>query len=220
MRTVTIVFGLLLAPLVLASAPAQAQAGGPTSVLIVAPGSTATALYHTDPEYQELSRLVGTESAPRERAQPAFARGEHDDGPSVTLTWLIHDARVWRTDRIYYEAVGGPWITTTLTGADFALDTYAGWHTASDSERLLSLLDELGVLDAAAAKEANPELAPRPATEPAAAVGDPAAGADGSRWWWAGGGLLTGVLLTAGAGGAVWVRRRPDPRPRQQLVDL
>lgn len=206
MRTRTILLGLLLAPLLLAAAPAQA--GGPTSVLIVAPGSTATALYHTDPAYQELSRLVGTEFTHQEGAQPASARDSHDDGPSVTLTWLIHDARVWRTDRIYYEAPGGPWITTTLTGADFALETHAGWHTAEDPERLSNLLAELGVVD------------PAPATDAATAALGSVDDAATSAWWWAAGGLVSGVLLSVGAGALVWLRRRPAPPVRQELVDL
>ena len=36
------------------------------------------------------------------------ASGSHEEGAGVTLTWLIHDVQVWRVDRVYLGAEGGP----------------------------------------------------------------------------------------------------------------
>jgi len=88
---------------------APAQAGGPTSVLLSAPGIpkvVATGYY--DKSYEELTLLV-------DGSQGSNVPDLHSTmiGPSVRATWLIHDLTVWRvtgaaaaqTDRISTESL-------------------------------------------------------------------------------------------------------------------
>lgn len=239
-RTATLIAFGVLAALLLPAVPAHA--GGPTSVLLAAPGASATALYHTDPEYDELRRLVGI--APAADAATS-SRGDsrpeaaHRAGPYVTVTWLIHDVDVWRVDRIYYEAPGGPWIYTETDELNQA--AAREWRTSDDPDRLLHLLAELGLTGSDRAGPVPPPP-PEPAgyaaggsagedSAEAAGAGDavsaqPAADTESaatsavSPWWWTTGGLVAGLLLAAG-GAALWSPRRgADGRPAQELVDL
>jgi hypothetical protein len=129
-------------------ASGTAQAGGPTSVLLVVPGGGQTgSLYYRDADYNSLAALVGAfgDSAATGKADPSGTG--HESGAAVTLTWLIHDVQVWRVDRVYVRAPGGPWISSQvdLAGSGSIWDSPAVWHTAMDGRRLTSLLDRLGV---------------------------------------------------------------------------
>ena len=176
-----------------------ASAGGPTSVLLVVPGTGQTAsLYTSDADYVALAELVGTFEAPsttgtvdQPTPNPAFGTG-------VTLTWLMHDVWVWRVDRVYLDAEGGPWIATQsiADGASTITDSPLAWHTAARGKELAALLDRLGVSPnplgvgpaATAAAEVTPATKPRPDTgtrEPSTA---------GLVWGLAG--LALGVALT------------------------
>jgi hypothetical protein len=60
---------------------------------------------------------------------------------------LIHDVSVWRSDRIYYENTGTPWIFTQESDS---VQPFAGdgvWHRASQGRVLIALLHRL-ILDA------------------------------------------------------------------------
>lgn len=136
-------FSLMLAlGAVLAASPAAA--GGPTSVLLADPGSGRTAaLYYSDTKYGELQQLVGR--APSTGATEGAEA--HAVGRSISLTWLIHDVSVWRVDRIYPDAPGGPWIATQeLLGESTNIwDTPVRWRQPRESKALFALLDRIGV---------------------------------------------------------------------------
>lgn len=177
-------------------AAGPAWAGGPTSVLLVLPGTGQTAsLYTGDPDYEALADLVGA-------FEPSGAAGtvdpsgtSHDSGPAVTLTWLIHDVTVWRVDRVYFDADGGPWISTqTATGESSSIwDSPVAWHTAVRGKALAALLDRLGVGRAA------PTPAAAAVAEQSLPLTGQRAGTGTSRpvWWVSGlSGLAVGVVLT------------------------
>ncbi len=135
------------------SIAAPAVAGGPTSVLLVSPDSGRTAsLYATDPDYSVLAGLLGAAVDGDVPAEPSTADAEAQaSGAGVTVTWLIHDVQVWRVDRIYPQAAGGPWVATQVSAGGPALtgDTPTTWHVVTRGKELEALLDRLG-LDAAA----------------------------------------------------------------------
>ena len=137
-----------------------AAAGGPTSVLLVAPEDGRTAsLYNSDPEYQQLANLVGAfttatgSTTPPKGADDQGASGTNDaSGPGVTITWLMHDVNVWRIDRVYLKAEGGPLISTqnTLDGGDLWSEPPVWRNVSSQGKPLTELLDSLGVGNAGA----------------------------------------------------------------------
>jgi hypothetical protein len=89
-----------------------AAAGGPTSVLLVHSDThKAASLYYTDADYALLSELVGGISGAGAGTVDSSGMGQ-EFGSAVTLTWLVHDVSVWRVDRVYLDAEGGPWIAT------------------------------------------------------------------------------------------------------------
>lgn len=140
------------------SIAAPAVAGGPTSVLLVSPDSGRTAsLYATDPDYSVLAGLLGAAVDGDVPTEPSTADAEAQaSGAGVTVTWLIHDVQVWRVDRIYPQAAGGPWVATQVSAGGPALtgDTPTTWHVVTRGKELEALLDRLG-LDAAAAPVAG-----------------------------------------------------------------
>jgi hypothetical protein len=120
---------------------APAQAGGPTSVLLSAPGiPKVVAAGYYDKAYEELMRLVNG-------SQGLNVPDLHSTmiGPSVGATWLIHDMTVWRVDMIYPDASGGPWISTRLIDDNGDLSSDQIWHRATNGAALLKLLDSLGL---------------------------------------------------------------------------
>jgi hypothetical protein len=186
-----------------------AQAGGPTSVLLVVPETGQTAsLYYNDADYNTLAGLVGAFDDPA--ANGRVDRTSHEFGTAVTVTWLIHDVTVWRVDRIYLGAKHGPWIATQTdpSGSGNIWDSPVIWHTASDGPRLASLVDKLGVRPPSLATGTDAieggGIAPSspPSTAPAAAPKQGASKpANSSMPGWSGllwgfSGLVLGVAVT------------------------
>ncbi|MWA13109.1 hypothetical protein E5671_28740 [Streptomyces sp. BA2] len=231
--------------LVVLGAP-QAVAGGPTSVLVVSPISgESAALTIEDGDYRRLEQGLGeirAERGSRERP-PGLDIGQ--DSRQLNVTWMVHDVKPWRVDRVYPvtpdagKDTADVWVHTSTE-----LDSMKGyWHQAKDPARLTKLFDKLGVM--------GPEedggrqgIAPAPAsgrTDGASgdgasgdgASGDGASGRGGTDWWWA----IPGAA--AGAAGVLLLRgpiaerrpllpllaslrgRRPhEDGPRQELRDL
>ena len=202
----------LLTALLLSPALAgPAAAGGPTSVLLVVPGEGRTAaLYTGQADYETLSSLVSDSG----NASDTASADDHAIGTEVTATWLIHDVSVWRVDRIYPDAPGGPWIATQ-TSYDGSGDIWSipvQWHNATQGKALTGLLTRLGLLGGSAAappadvaQPASP-AAVTPATPKAA---EPAAAGRPSGPVWGVAGLALGVALTV-ATLRVAARRRHD----------
>ena len=188
----------------------SAAAGGPTSVLLVVPGEGRTAsLYNSDSDYQVLADLVGAfdpptgSTTPPNGADDEGASGTNDSsGPGVTLTWLMHDVNVWRVDRVYLKAQGGPLISSqsTLDGGDLWTKP-ALWHHASpDGTALTALLDRLGVgntgggFGVKTGNLAAPSAAPIPSTATPSDRSGAISDADGRIWGSVG--VLLGIALT------------------------
>jgi hypothetical protein len=205
MRRTSVLLLLVLLTLPALWGSGAAVAGGPTSVLLSAPGEgRVAALYHTDAAYQALDELgaelnadTGTASSP-----PAGGAGE-----VVTLTWLIHDVQVWKVDRVHLGGKGAPWVETrTVYDEGSVWDVSASWHRANP--KLRNLLDE--VLSDAGAATVAPLVA-----EADDVAATPVPGADAVDGWssaavaaGAGVGVVAGVLLTL-----VALRRRLRPEP-------
>ncbi|MET0965486.1 MAG: hypothetical protein ABWZ02_03775 [Nakamurella sp.] len=201
--------------------PTTALAGGPTSALLVSPGTGQTAaLYTSDPEYEQLMMLL---DQPATRTHP-----DADPAPSVaadyvTVTWLIHDVTVWRIDRIFLAgSTGEPWIVTQTESGDPAATAVplgsgmfpgeqgndsAVWHRSADPAALMALLGKLGLLSAGVNTAVSDSSAAPMAA--AAAVDPPARTA---ALWWALAGLLIGAVLMA-------LVLRYLPAVRRRLLD-
>ena len=146
-----------------------AQAGGPTSALLVSPGAErAAAVYYSDAEYQRLTTLLGGDSPGRD---PAASTAPPAGGDYITVTWLIHDVSVWRIDRIFLGAADGPWIVTQLVVDQAASGMYPGeagddsavLHRSPDPAALQDLLGSLGLVGPAAGRAAGAAAAIEPA---------------------------------------------------------
>lgn len=226
-RAALAVFITMLLSLVVAG---PASAGGPTSVLLVLPGTGQTAsLYHVDTDYAALAGLVGAVDGSGSGTVDGSG-ASHNQGQAVTLTWLAHDVHVWRVDRIYFDAAGGPWISTqTGTGesSGSVLDTAAVWHRPERGKELAALLDRLGVSpDSAtgggvAAGGTGERVDPGTGIAASAAAVDQAQGTarkddTGTPWTsaliWGLAGLTLGVTLTLTlAGIRLFAHRRTAP---------
>lgn len=194
-----------------------AQAGGPTSVLLVVPGAGQTAsLYTGDPDYDSLARTVGAFSDTGTAGKVDGSPTDHTFGPGVTLTWLIHDVSVWRVDRVYLDAKGGPWISTQVdsTGTGNIWDKPPVWHTAVDAKLLAALLHRLGVDGSTSPGQQDVTTGvdtPTTATQrraPAAEQVTDATGLGAERLGWGSGGLALGIALALAA---TRLGRRPRP---------
>ncbi|PSL06741.1 hypothetical protein CLV30_102127 [Haloactinopolyspora alba] len=130
---------------IVALSSGSAAAGGPTSVLIVSPESGATASLHTtDDDYDLLSRALDRTPS----AEPGAPTGTNmsPGGRQIRVTWLIHDVRVWRMDRILFEPDGEVWIHTQQShDGDVGFGAQGVWHLAPNPDELRSLLERLGV---------------------------------------------------------------------------
>jgi len=197
-----------------------AQAGGPTSALLVSPGTDrAAALYYSDAEYQRLNTLLGGDSPQRD---PAASAASHSGGNYVTVTWLIHDVSVWRIDRIFLGAADGPWIVTQMVDGSSA-GMYPGeagdetsvTHRSPEPAALKSLLTSIGLLGPRLGQPAggsDADAAPIAASQRLDGSASAAAPVDaraGAPWWWLLAGLVAGMLITATA-----VRFLPAARSR------
>lgn len=205
------------------------SAGGPTSVLLVAPQSGRTAsLYTTDADYDRLAQLVGAFGGNGVGGTTDPSKGGHAVGQTVTVTWLIHDVGVWRVDRIYPDAKGGPWISTQadITAGD-PWDGPTVWHTSTDGDKLITLLDQLGVTEGSQAKSsaetadvAAAPVAPALAAPQRTRAMDPQAAQVGSRtpaWTWGLTGVAGGVVLALVA---LRVRGRLPMERNERTPDL
>lgn len=234
-RRLAAVAGVLAAALGLTLGGAgSASAGGPTSVLIVSPGSAETAsLYHSAREYAVLERLLG-EPGRGTAGKPPEA--DLVAGPQINVTWMLHDVSPWRVDRVYpatdAEAV---WIHTA---ANLAASTNGTWHRAEQPTVLRDLLKDLGVLGKASGGGSSVEYPPPwdvSGTDTAAAAQPSGAGAapgsgDGTDWWWTLPGLAAGAVLALvlrpfvvrlpEVVPALQRRRAREPGPRQELRDI
>lgn len=221
-RALLVLLVSAVAALLPVAAAGPAAAGGPTSVLMSSPvlGRTSS-LYTADAGYQALADYVDAFDSGTGRAGEPTA---HAVGNEVTLTWLIHDVSVWRVDRVYPDATGGPWIATqeVLGGGTDIWSAPVRWHRSDQPRALMALLAAHGLADGselpagsvrdvtagdevvadADASSASGVDEPVPAAEPATAA-EPS----GTSPWVA---LLVGVLLgsAATAGAAVVLARR------------
>ncbi len=184
-----------------------AAAGGPTSALLSVPGEgKTTSLYYTDPEYDALASLVGIDSAAGTgqvdpSGQVDRTGLDHANGPGVTVTWLIHDVTPWRVDHIYPEGNGAPWIATQIVGDDGRpiWDSPVVWHQPESGAELMTLLDKLGMGEAAREADGFSGVAGAAVPPPAEPASDEPTAAEPSGiagTWWALGGLVVGVLAT------------------------
>ncbi|MGW7411567.1 hypothetical protein [Streptomyces sp. NPDC054863] len=204
------------------SAP-TASAGGPTSVLLVAPASGRTASRHvSDGEYGRLAELLEDPAEAGEedrKARPPLVTAM--EAHQINVTWLIHDSSPWRLQQVYPQERGGAvWIHTS-SGVP---GSYEGtWHKAERPGPLAALLKKLGLMAPPGGKGVGavplptghrpPARAERSAGEGLPAGSGATAGSAGTRtvptasapaasgvadgWWWA----IPG--LAAGAAGAV-----------------
>jgi hypothetical protein len=164
------------------------------------------------PEYDQLADLVGADKAIGESATPPPGVDESRPawstdpaGPTVTLSWLSQDVTVWRLDRVYLTAEGGPWISSQTLGD--GADPWAEaplWHSvAANGKELSLLLDQLGVgleNPAAAPITAAPSTAAPSAAAPSVTAPQSLKQTAGSGGWlWGPLGVLLGVGLTLAA---------------------
>jgi hypothetical protein len=217
-RTVA-VLSLLLLLTIGGSGPAMGSTwGGPTSVLLASPGLERTAsLYHSHDDYGRLLQLLESRVGAPEVVSGGHS-SRHMAGPLVRATWLIHDMYVWRIDRIYPEAPGGPWIGTTLTeSSPLNGDERIVWYRIADPRGLVRILSNLA-LHGSAGKPETPTPPPvneQPATPATAATAEPSAL---TGWRWSVLGLVAGAVLTALALRVVPAWRRDHP-PRWELIE-
>ena len=197
-----------------------AAAGGPTSVLVTSPThERATALYHTDARYLELSDVLAPERMTPIKPAPVAPA---DQTTRVTVSWLAHDVSVWRVD---YVALGDRPMVCSQTidptrGDDVEECT---WARPDDPAALVTVLTDLGLLAGTSAPSSagSPAAAPAGSTAARPAASDPAGsatagltGGSGSGWLWALGGVVAGVL------GTVLLRTATRGRePVARLVD-
>lgn len=198
-----------------------AQAGGPTSVLLSAPGAgKVVATGYDDKTYTELQELLDSEpKGPDDLV-------DHSAGAFIRATWLIHDMTPWRLDVIYPDAPGGPWIATTQSDLSTgSMPEKPVWHHAADDAKLIQLLVRLGLVqgadghnDIGSGPTTLPQAAPQTPTEVAAVDDTPTTTVLKTEqkpllgWRWS----IPGFLLGAAA---VYLFLRLHPRHHWQLID-
>jgi hypothetical protein len=204
-RTLLVLLTALLGVTGWAWTAGSAYAGGPTSVLMTNPASgRAGALHVANPDYDRLYAAVGTEAT----GDPAPPSGLRSGGEEVRLTWLIHDMRVWRIDRVHLTGQDGIWVETVVepNGAGDLLARPSRWHRPADERALKLLLVDTGLMSAES-DPANPD-SPSAVTAASSTSGRSVAPIIAA----AGGGLVVGAV------GSLLLRRRPAvDRPRVTL---
>lgn len=203
----------LVAGLFVLSVP-SAVAGGPTSVLLAnhETGRSAAALNGSS-AYADLQSILGDENPPAKSGTPPG--GVKDSGSGIRLVWLIHDVDAWRIDNVH--VVGADvWVETwfNLSGTEATGETSV-WHQPARGADLVTTLTSLGVLgtgtsDTGASTTAQGAVAPRVATDTAAAP--PASDVS---WLFAMGLAASGVLLGAALGTLLARRGLPLLTPRR-----
>ena len=226
-RAMLVLLVAALAALLPVAAAGPAAAGGPTSVLMSSPvlGRTSS-LYTADDGYQALADYVDAFATGAGRAGEPTA---HAVGNEITLTWLIHDVSVWRVDRVYPDAMGGPWIATqeVLGGGTDIWSAPVRWHRSDQPKALMALLAAHGLAEGSDLPADS--VSDVTAGEDVVAGSDQPAGSGGSAGDTAGGpadqaadsspatsgispwaALLAGLLVGTGvtAGGALALARR------------
>jgi hypothetical protein len=232
-RRAVLALAVAVGALLLPGLAGPAAAGGPTSVLLVAPESGASAALHlTDPAYGELARLIGVSQLGVAEAPGADESQASEAAPgrlpAVTATWLIHDVQVWRVDRITMASAERVQIATELRSEGSAEAPTSSHRElrAADSAELTALLRQLGLWPAlggpvggpAPAAAAVPDASAEAAAAAVAGPGDVVTADDTERSAvrWALGGLAVGLL--AGAAGSLTVttrRSRESSRARR-----
>lgn len=180
-------------------AAGPAAAGGPTSVLVVAPDVGRTAALHvTHASYRLLTDLV--QYAPAILTDVGASRDRHVSGRPVRLTWLVDDVKVWRIDVVYFdEERGGPWIATQQSWDRDPRGVAPVWHRSSQPDRLARLLGDLEVLDPSAPMRRTDALTGGYGAAQQQS-GDPSAPADRVLlfgWRWMLPGALAGAVLSS-----------------------
>jgi hypothetical protein len=199
--------GALLTAAALLAVPVPANAGGPTSVLITDPTTgAASALYYTDSRYAELDRLL---QAGEPTDEPEGQLGSRQ----YTVTWMLHDVQVWRTDSVYPDARGGPLVMTSVENFETGSMRSPAWTRLTDGKPIAQLLgDVLGSKSSGlmAARPASPPVIEERIVTETETVWFSLEG-----WRW----VLPGLLLGLVAGAGIALRRRPIAEPRRMLVD-
>jgi hypothetical protein len=191
-KIITLAVTALTAVAWVASA-APAQAGGPTSVLMVnTETGRANALYHTHSAYQRLADGVGAfgpDIGSTDRPSSVSAASE------IRLTWMIHDMSVWRIDRVHLTPHDGTWVETLLmmNQSGDIFDRPGRWHRAANQKVLLASLAAAGMI-AGSKPAAGEPTSTVPAEDPTASQAAPAAVTGGGR------APATGLAIIAGAG--------------------
>jgi hypothetical protein len=180
---------LLVVALFLLSA-APASAGGPTSVLIVSPTEQRVgALYTSQSNYEKLTEALGPpQSDPN---APSLHGGPGTS--AINITWLIHDVSVWRVDRVFMTADGGPWVETAQSYEGVSFDQPGSVYRPKDPAKLHEVLTEvLGPPAQTIGHPARAVTAPQPqAAAPVPAVQP----ATGLQWTSLIIGVIGGVVL-------------------------
>jgi hypothetical protein len=95
-------------------------------------------------------------------SQPASV--DFDNETVVRLTWMVHDAGVWRIDGIYITRSDGVWISTLIDQESGNLRDLPGrWHRPQNDAALLAALTSSGTLASNAAPESASSLQASPA---------------------------------------------------------
>jgi hypothetical protein len=213
-RTVRAIVAILVVAL---SGVMPAAAGGPTSVLLSAPGvPRVVAAGYEDKAYIDLQQLIQSTDASGKQATPGNG---HESGPVIRATWLIHDVSVWRVDLIYPEGDG--WIATTMSDENGRMSDSPVWHRSADPTKLFTVLKDLRLLGGARASGGPTGLAPNdgstPATAPVVQQSVETVKAQPGTltgWRWAIPGFVLGALIAVVAV-RLWPRHRP-----WELVDV
>ncbi|MFD9908445.1 hypothetical protein [Streptomyces sp. NPDC059063] len=199
-----------------------AAAGGPTSVLVVSPESARTAsLYASHRQYEELESLLGAAEGGTRSQPPDLGLAT---SRQVNVTWLIHDVRPWRVDRVYAKPTAPKradrtiWIHTTTD-----MESLTGrWHKAANPTALRALLNDLDVLGPKSKNGTDGVAPPSTWKIPKAEKPDAAATprTTDTGWHWAIPSAAAGAAIGAAS---VWhLRRRGEPEnttPHQELLD-
>lgn len=228
------------AALVLLSAP-QAVAGGPTSVLLVAPESTRSAsLYYNDEKYDQLERWLEPAGSGTTQSETPPGLNIGDGSRQINITWMVHDVRPWRIDRVYPPLPAKKGADVWVHRSTDTKSLNGDWYRAKDPERLASLFKKLGLMGKASDQGTSgvpPETGEYPppaaseesADEQAGTAAGGGPGSAGTDWWWAipgaGAGAVAALLLRRPvaerwATAVAWRRRPKETGPRQELRDI
>ena len=188
----------------------EAQAGGPTSVLLTnSNAERAAGVYYTDQQYIDLENLLHGDNTTKGTAASVPSGG----GTYRTVTWLIHDVSVWRTDQLVLGIEGAPWIYTQLPHANGAGVTGEKWRSLKDGDAIVNLLSAIGVVGDEQVTSSVDSV-----TALGTTAAEPGNNSAAPPWRWAVPGLVLGLL--AGVLIARWRSReaRSLSEPRQVTV--